>query len=330
MPNEQNINQQNFDDEINIDWSKIVKTLWNGKKFILIFTSAITILSIIYSLSLPNYYKSSTVLLPESSNKGASGLSGLAALAGINVGGGESSIALYPTIIKSETILKNIIYKKYQTEEFSNPVNLIEYWEIEDTNRAKQYEIALKTLKTELEISWDNKLGGITTISISTKEANLSAEIVNQIVLELDDFLRTKKTTNAGNQREFIETRLEEVKRDLTSSENRLKEFRERNRQVFAPQLLLEQERLLRDITINGTLYSELRKQYELAKIEEIKNIPVLNVMDPARPNAMKDKPKRSTIVLGTFIISLLGAVGFVFAKNIFGDKFKDFKKSLS
>ena len=112
----------------------------------------------------------------------------------------------------------------------------------------------------------------------------------------------------------------------MTSSENKLKEFRERNRQVFAPQLLLEQERLLRDITINGTLYSELRKQYELAKIEEIKNIPVLNVMDPARPNAMKDKPKRSTIVLGTFIISLLGAVGFVFAKNIFGDKFKDFK----
>ena len=148
--------------------------------------------------------------------------------------------------------------------------------------------------------------------------------------MELDDFLRTKKTTNAGNQREFIETRLEEVKRDLTSSENKLKEFRERNRQVFAPQLLLEQERLLRDITINGTLYSELRKQYELAKIEEIKNIPVLNVMDPARPNAMKDKPKRSTIVLSTFFLSFFVAVGFVFAKNIFGNKFKDFKKSLS
>ena len=120
--------------------------------------------------------------------------------------------------------------------------------------------------------------------------------------------------------------RLEEVKRDLTSSENRLKEFRERNRQVFAPQLLLEQERLLRDITINGTLYSELRKQYELAKIEEIKNIPVLNVMDQARPNAMKDKPKRSTIVLSTFFLSFFAAVGFILAKNIFGDKFKDFK----
>ena len=97
------------------------------KKFILIFTSAITILSIIYSLSLPNYYKSSTVLLPESSNKGASGLSGLAALAGINVGGGESSIALYPTIIKSETILK-ILFIKISNRRISNPVNLIEYW----------------------------------------------------------------------------------------------------------------------------------------------------------------------------------------------------------
>ena len=43
------------------------------------------------------------------------------------------------------------------------------------------------------------------------------------------------KNYKRWQQREFIEMRLEEVKRDLTSSENKLKEFRERNRQVFAP-----------------------------------------------------------------------------------------------
>ena len=41
-------------------------------------------------------------------------------------------------------------------------------------------------------------------------------------------------------------------------------------------------------------LIEELKKQYELVKIEEIKNIPIINVMDPATAAARKDKPKRA------------------------------------
>ena len=63
------------------------------------------------------------------------------------------------------------------------------------------------------------------------------------------------------------------MKQDLTKAENRLKEFREKNRQVLSPQLLLEQERLIRDVQINATIYTERRKQFELVKIEEVKNI---------------------------------------------------------
>ena len=78
------------------------------------------------------------------------------------------------------------------------------------------------------------------------------------------------------------------MKQDLTKSENSLKEFREKNRQVLSPNLLLEQERLIRDVQINSTIYTELRKQFELVKIEEVKNIPVINVMDPARAPGKK------------------------------------------
>ena len=66
--------------------------------------------------------------------------------------------------------------------------------------------------------------------------------------------------TNASEQRKWIEARLTEVKEDLEKSENRLKEFREKNRRIvdspqFSPKrcisgLLLEQERLIRDVQI--------------------------------------------------------------------------------
>jgi len=85
---------------------------------------------------------------------------------------------------------------------------------------------------------------------------------------------------------------------------------------------LLEQERFIREVQINSTLYTELKRQYELAKIEEIKNIPIVNIMDSGRPAAKKEKPKRSIIVLTSFFLSLFGVMGFVYLKHRYGEKF--------
>jgi uncharacterized protein involved in exopolysaccharide biosynthesis len=113
---------------------------------------------------------------------------------------------------------------------------------------------------------------------------------------------------------------LQEVKRDLERSENNLREFREKNRRVGdSPQLLLEQGRLMREVEINSTLYTELKKQYEIAKIEEIKNIPIINVMDEARPAARKERPKRSSIVLASLFLSFFGMIAYVVMDHRYG-----------
>ncbi len=308
------------DNQTSIDIIAILQSLWKKKKFIGIVVASATVLSIGISLILPQSFKSTAILLPESEKSklgSLGGLSDLAALAGVNVGGGDGSLTkLYPTIIKSEVILSSVIYKHYQTKEFSQPVNLIQYWEIKDKTPELEYETALKSLKEQLEVSADNKTQ-VTTLAIETPEPQLSSDIINTVIDELDKYIRTKRTTNAGNQRKFIEGRLEEVKSDLTKSENNLKEFREKNRIVIgSPQLLLEQERLLREAQMNAAIYTELKKQFEIAKIEEVKNIPVINVMDAARPAAKKEKPKRGIIVLSTFFISFIIVCGYIFVKE--------------
>ena len=108
------------------------------------------------------------------------------------------------------------------------------------------------------------------------------------------------------------------MKQDLTKAENRLKEFREKNRQVLSPQILLEQERLIRDVQINASIYTELRKQYEIVKIEEVKNIPVINVLDSARTPAKKNKPNRIMLVLSTIFISIVGSMGYILMRHRF------------
>ena len=304
------------------NYEELFTVLWGSRKLIGIIAGVATAAAIIIALLLPNYYRSTVVILPETNqNKlaGLGGLSDLASLAGVNVGGEVSLAKLYPTIAKSEAVLYNVIYRKYHTTSYSDSANLIKIWDIDQTKPHEAYESMLKTLREELDATLDTKTN-VLSISILTKEPHLSADIVNTVASELDLFVRTKRTTNASEQRKWIEGRLQEVKNDLERSENTLKDFRENNRRVSdSPQLLLEQERFIREVQINSTLYGELKKQYELTKIEEIKNIPIVNVMDPGRPAAVKEKPKRFIIICVTATLALIGSVGYIFALAKYG-----------
>lgn len=325
-------NQSKEKDSNKLDVIQILSILWDSRKLIGIVTGAVTILAIIISLIIPEYFKSTAVLLPDTDKSriaSLGGISDLAALAGVSVGGEGSLVKLYPTIIKSESVLRNVIYAKYKTKEYPDSVNLIQYWEIKDKNPERNFEIALLSLRTTLDVSTDIKTN-ILTLVIETEEPQLSADILNTVIRSLDGFIRTKRTTNASEQRKWIEARLVEVKADLSKAENNLKNFRETNRMVSgSPQLLLDQERLAREVQINSTMYIELKKQYEIVKIEEIKNIPIINVMDYGRPATKKDRPKKSVIVLVSMILAFAGSGGYRIVEQMYGKNIVTWYKTL-
>ena len=314
--------------ESRIDWMNILSILWNSRKFIGIVTGIVTVLAIIISLILPESFKSTAVLLPDTDKSkfasGGGGLSDLAAMAGVNVGGEVSVVKLYPTILKSESVLKTVIYTKYQTKEYPDSVNLIQYWKIKDKNPERDYEVALLSLRTGLDVGMDLKTG-VLTMSIETDEPQLSADILNNVIFNADKFIRTKRNTNALEQRKWIEARLVEVKADLSKAENVLKEFREKNRMVSgSPQLLLDQERLVREVQINSTMYTELKRQYELVKIEEIRTTPIINVLDYGRAAAKKEHPKRSIIVLVSMMLACVGSGSYRVIERMYGKNIQD------
>ena len=82
-----NKDNNDFDDEI--DFRELFYVLLAGKWIILSFTSIVSIITVIYSLTLPNIYESKAILVPVNSSSTISGAfgdySGLAGLAGINL-----------------------------------------------------------------------------------------------------------------------------------------------------------------------------------------------------------------------------------------------------
>ncbi len=300
-----------------ITWETIFFAVWLYKKYIALFVGAATLVAIIFSLLATPLYTSRTSILPELSKEKALGLAGLSSLAeATGIGLGEAPISrLYPMIVRSERILRPVIYHKYSTKKHTEPADLAEYWGITSDNKNREFESGLSKLRRRMDIVYDARLGTI-SIEIRMEEPQLAADVANQIAAELDDYTRTKRRTNATLQREFIEQRMKEVEEQLGRSEMALKEFRERNRRIIdSPQLMLEQERLAREVQINSTVFIELKKQLEVAKIEEIKNIPIINVLDVARPAVVRSSPKRARTAVVTLLLSLALAVtvaGFV------------------
>ena len=118
MENNTQISDQ-YDDEI--DLRELFMVLWAGKIKIVAITAVFAVASVIYALSVPNQYKATALLAPaQSGGGGLSGalgqLGGLASLAGVSIGGGESSESqIAQEIMKSWSFVEGFIHSIYSS-----------------------------------------------------------------------------------------------------------------------------------------------------------------------------------------------------------------------
>jgi uncharacterized protein involved in exopolysaccharide biosynthesis len=304
---------------------RAVQCVWDRRKRIVQFVSATTLIAFGLTFLQPEMYRAETTLLPDVAQSKSSvlgGLADIAAAAGVSTSEGKIT-KLYPTILSSETILRTALTSPYVLRSRPDSIDLYELWGLDKSNPERAFERALQLLRARLDANVDFRTD-VVSVTVVMEYPDLAAQILNRLVEAMDRFLRESRRTNASEQRTWIGTRLKEVKGDLEKSENTLKEFREKNRRIAdSPQLLLEQDRLLRQVEINSSVFIELTKQYEIAKIEELRNIPLVNVLDMARPPVVKDRPKRVQTTVVAFLVSTFVAIFAVVVWKQFGSQIK-------
>jgi len=88
MTENQDIQPLPEEQETSIDWVELISVLWSSRKLIATVTGIATVGAVIVSLLLPEYYKSTATMLPETEKSklaALGGLSDLPALAGVSV-----------------------------------------------------------------------------------------------------------------------------------------------------------------------------------------------------------------------------------------------------
>ena len=304
-----------------IDLRALFQVLWNDRKRIIQITAVVTLMSVLYALSVTPLYKSTITMYPAGSDSGGqiSSLKGMASSFGFKMGGVDPAFHI-PDIVQSRRLKTKLIYHKWNSNEFEKPVNLIQYWEIDVTtgislnpinwikalfasdagsdNHTLEWEAsALGKLNDRISINASQS--GLLTVDILMEEPEIAAEMANTMYSLIVDFTIEAHSKQAKLNREFIEGRQIEVKEQLTEFEEVLKVFREQNRRIIeSPQLQLEIERLMRNVQIKTQVYITLQQQYELARIEEVKETPSVTVLDVGKPAAKRYSPKRKLIVI--------------------------------
>ena len=92
--------------------------------------------------------------------------------------------------------------------------------------------------------------------------------------------------------------------------EEELKIFSERNRGYEeSPELYMMYSRLFREVEAKKQVAITLQQQLELARIEEVKQSPILHILDQAEVPARKSAPNRLLFLIVGGIIGMIGSI---------------------
>ena len=226
----QDINKNLADDEI--DLRELFSAIWQGKRIITAVTFVFAVASVFYAFSLPNIYKSEALLAPVAEENGMripGQLGSLAALAGVNLGGGGGSdkTTLAIEVLKSRDFISRFIEK----HDLFVPVMAAEGWRRADDSlivnddiyspvteqwvrKAKPpfapqpsvletYEEFIKLLS----ISQD-KTSGMIKIAIEHYSPYLAQQWVNWLVLDINEAMRQRELAEAERSIAYLQSQI--------------------------------------------------------------------------------------------------------------------------
>lgn len=291
--------QQPAGDEIEL--RELFGALWKGKWIIIATTFVFTIGAVLYALSLPNIYKSDVLLAPAESSSGgglskmAGQLGGLAALAGVNLGAGESSQTdLAVQVMKSRQFVEAFINK----HELLVPLMAAKDWDLSNNKLILDEELynsstgewlrepdglrgakptaqeAFQVFNKEvLSISQD-KENGLYTVSVKHYSPYIARQWVNWLIEDINKVMRERTIAETSQNLAYLNAQL--------------------------------QKTAVADM--QSTFYKLIEEQTKSLMLAEVQEEFIFKVVDPAVVPELKDMPKRGLLcVLGSMLGCMFG-----------------------
>lgn len=352
---------ENMQEEENVDFLALAKTLWIGRKTILICLFIGLVFGIIVALSTTNQYTARTVLVPQVKSSTKSSLSSLAALAGVDLGMTEStdlSPLIYPKIVNSIPFNIELMNTPVHFQSLNKPVTIFDYYtKIKKPNifayiakytiglpslfinfiRPKEEELRLskgvsrkslymtkkqllvkKMLDKTMQLAVEKK-DGYLTLSVSSEDPVVAAELTQKAQQMLQDFITEFKVEKSRAELDFIQGRYNIAKSEAEGFQFNMATNLDKYKNLTSNIPQVSNSRIQTKYAIANSVYLDLAKQLEQAKIQVKRDTPVFTVIEPVCIPSEKSNRGKVFLILvwsigGIFIgmVLILGKQWFV------------------
>jgi len=291
-------------DEINL--KELFSILWRGKFAIVLFVIVFAVLSVAYALKLKNVYKSEVLIAPVGQQQGGGAISGqlggLAALAGVNISGGNS---VDKTTLAIETLKSRSFVSKF-IERRDLVINLMAAKDWDSVNNKLVIDPEIYNTETGLwvrEVSFPKTQipssqevfsvfsdsfnvtkdikSGMVTLSFKHYSPYLAKEVLDWIVVDINEEMKTKDILESERSISYLEAQL---------SKTNISE-------------------------VKSTLYSLIEEQTKTLMLANTRTEYMFKVVDQAVVPENRFEPKRSLIVA---LAIVLGGIFGVLAVLLF------------
>ena len=270
---------------------------------------ASTLLVVGLTLLRERTYSVTTSFVPQA-RKNAGAVSGLATQFGLDLGAAAEpgqSPQFYADLLTSRAALENLVDQPYMLRrgDTAQTVSVADVVHARGPTLPLRREDALVRVHNLVRVSTSAKTS-VVSLTVESPDPQLSSAMATRALAWINHYNVETRQSQARAEREFTEKRLREAKADLGRAEARLLAFLESNRAFSqSPGLALERTRLQREVDDQQRLYAGFSDAFEKARVDEIRDTPVISVVEPAEVPVRPD-------ARGLIIRTLLAVVGGV------------------
>ena len=332
-------------EEDQIDVIALLKTIWQNKSIVVKTTVAFLLIGIVVALMSPAKYEASSTFIPAGTKMESSSLGSLAALAGVNLGsvgsGSEISTSLYPIIVSSTPFKQELLSQKITVA--NDSVTLKEYLlqkpkgvlsKITNVFSSAAAEVGqhqnmgatIVEVSKQIKELFDyldeilalqvNEKEGYITLTVTEADASITAQIAEHARGILQRRIIDYKTENSLVFYNYIKEQFLLKKEEFNAVQKELAVFKDRNNSIVNEQFQIKLQRLESEFNLINSVYSELAKQTEQAKLQLSKDTPVFSIIEPVVVPNQKSAPNKKLIVVIWGFLGVVLSLGFVLARE--------------
>lgn len=307
---------------------RMTNALLRHPRATIVFPIVVTLLVVVITLLLPRSYTSSATFMPQAEESALSQFASFAADLGLPLPATSSGLSpqFYESLIRARGLLHAAVETEYvftvgeEADSEAGRGTLVELYGMDDPDPRQRIEDAIEQLDDDLSTVADANIGTVTA-AVQTRWPDLSRAVAERLLELVNQFDAETRQTRAAAEKVFVSTRLESARAELLVMEDSLQAFLETNRRYqSSPELRFALERLQRRVNIREQVVSSMAIAYEEARIEEVRDTPVLTVVDPPRRPVEPDSRGLFFKALVVLVLALLAgstwALGREFARS--------------